>query len=58
MLEKVYSKVADKNVYVDWGKRRVVKRGLAAGTYYPIYRDKGGKHWMWWEKRALLSKAH
>jgi hypothetical protein len=49
--------VAVKGRYVDWNKKKVIKNGLAKGTYYATYLDKVGKHFSWWVTRKDINKG-
>jgi hypothetical protein len=46
-----------KGRYVDWGKKKVIKNGLAKGTYYATYLDKAGKNFSWWVTRKDINKG-
>ena len=41
-------------IYVDWETKKIIKRGLAGGTYYATYYDKAGEHWAGWMKRSTI----
>jgi len=46
-----------KGRYVDWGKKKVIKQGLASGTYYATYHDKSGKLFSFWVTRKDINKG-
>lgn len=46
-----------KGRYVDWGKKKVIKKGLASGTYYATYHDSSGKYFSFWVTRQDINKG-
>ena len=45
-----------KRVFVDWNKKRVIRGGLAGGTYYATYYDRDAKNFAHWRKRKEINK--
>ncbi|MFA5300564.1 MAG: hypothetical protein WC389_20445 [Lutibacter sp.] len=41
-------------IYVNWNKKKIVKNGLAKGTYYPTYYDAECKQFFFWQTRKEL----
>jgi hypothetical protein len=57
MEVSVMAVVLVKGRYVDWGKKKVIKKGLASGTYYATYLDGSGKHFSFWVTRKDINKG-
>ena len=47
----------DAGNYVDWDKKKVVKKGLAAGTYYATYFN-DGSFWFWQTRKEIKQQTY